>query len=64
MWRFLLPPFCLAEAMGFSARRAVKGNEQGTQAAAIMPPSLGAHILSHGPHDSGEAPGLPCCSHH
>jgi hypothetical protein len=45
MWRFLLPPVCRAEAMGFSARRAVKGNEQGTQAGAKLPPSLGATSL-------------------
>jgi len=32
MWKSLLAPLSRAEVMGFSARRAVKGNEQGIRA--------------------------------
>ena len=40
MSRSLLPPFRSAEAMGFSAREADKGNKQGTRACGYFTAAL------------------------
>lgn len=78
MWKSLLPPFRCAEAKGFSAREADKGNEPGTRAcghfAAALVPFLFPLVcgLARSTTPASEVPSgdlplpgiLPCVTHY